>query len=746
MNKIYPLAGLLTIALSIFHCTCVRAQILATQDFESSPAAPTWAYTPNPPAYNNADGDVWEVTASVATIGPSTGAAFFGGRDIANTNGGTATGSPSTLDFAPIDKTGLTDVFISLDFNAFEFETVDFLAYELVYDGVTQPQVDIFTAPATNTSSAGWETLVIPVSDAANLVSINLIAVQNGQGDYFGFDNVTMFRNACGVTTFGPATVICLTEDTAPSTDQFRVEIPYTGVQPGAMLKINAGATTPANDVTATTTNSGDDPAVDPDGLIVLTNSAGEFEEGDELEVILFTTNGDCADTLRISTTDNQCNNPCDIVFDPLDVRFFCNSFTAGNDAGFAYFPFSGGPEPGVSFSVTGATIDPNSDDPATDTDGNLIVRNLTEGTTIQVTISGGPCGSSSFFVPIFPTFCVEPPIVINEVLADPGTDPAFNDTNGDGVTDSGDEFVELYNRSNADVDVSGYVVEDENGARYTFPAGTIIPARTGFVVIGDPTGNTLACPTNATIGFTGLGLNNTGDIVALRRPDGFVVHNMSYGPEGNNDQSLALNPDGDYTQPYVQHTTITTNPVTSSPCVNNDNPLLTLPVELTEFTARPVGKTVQLAWATAAEEGNDRFEIERSRAGETWQNIGSLPAASPLGGTYAFTDEAPLAGDSYYRLRQVDVDGTATHYGPRRVTFTGAELSVYPNPTSGILRLNQPLADWENITVLGGGARVQTRVQRSNGGLDVGSLPPGVYFLRLQSAERTEIVRFVKR
>ncbi|MBK8563113.1 MAG: hypothetical protein IPN76_07120 [Saprospiraceae bacterium] len=85
------------------------------------------------------------------------------------------------------------------------------------------------------------------------------------------------------------------------------------------------------------------------------------------------------------------------------------------------------------------------------------------------------------------------------------------------------------------------------------------------------------------------------------------------------------------------------------------------LPVELTGFTGKiHQDNAASLAWQTASELNNSHFCIERSSDGLNFREIGNVNGA----GTsfefqdYSFTDENPLPGKNYYRLRQVDFDG----------------------------------------------------------------------------------------
>src|SRR5205085_3640871 len=109
-------------------------------------------------------------------------------------------------------------------------------------------------------------------------------------------------------------------------------------------------------------------------------------------------------------------------------------------------------------------------------------------------------------------------PLVINEYLADPPGSAAsdlIGDANGDGTrSSSDDEFVEVVNRTSAPINVGGFKLHDANAVRFTFPAGTMIPAGEAAVVFGGghPAGEFGNAHVNGlvfTAGSAGLSLNN---------------------------------------------------------------------------------------------------------------------------------------------------------------------------------------------------------------------------------------------
>jgi hypothetical protein len=116
------------------------------------------------------------------------------------------------------------------------------------------------------------------------------------------------------------------------------------------------------------------------------------------------------------------------------------------------------------------------------------------------------------------------------------------------------------------------------------------------------------------------------------------------------------------------------------------------LPVELTDFEAAVNNRDAHLTWHTASEKNSDHFDIERSFDGKSFARVS---AVAGQGNTtrptaYAYTDAGvgrSHNGTVYYRLRQVDHDGTATHSPVRSVVFkesASIALSFYPNPTTG--------------------------------------------------------------
>lgn len=113
------------------------------------------------------------------------------------------------------------------------------------------------------------------------------------------------------------------------------------------------------------------------------------------------------------------------------------------------------------------------------------------------------------------------------------------------------------------------------------------------------------------------------------------------------------------------------------------------LPVELTEFRGERLEGIHKLSWTTATEFNNDYFEVERKSVDTDFETIGTVAGSgtTKASTSYLFYDEAPVAGFNYYRLKQVDYDGTFA-YSPiimlqNTTVALPFNLLAYPNPAS---------------------------------------------------------------
>ncbi|MDO7845073.1 T9SS type A sorting domain-containing protein [Hymenobacter sp. M29] len=167
------------------------------------------------------------------------------------------------------------------------------------------------------------------------------------------------------------------------------------------------------------------------------------------------------------------------------------------------------------------------------------------------------------------------------------------------------------------------------------------------------------------------------------------------------------------------------------------------LPVTLVDFTAQAEGPAaVRLRWATASELNNAGFVVERSLDGRAFAAIGTVPGAgtssAPLFYTLLDAELPSHQGTLYYRLRQVDFDGTASYSPVRTVRVGGpAALALFPNPTTRATTLmgTAPGQGVQVFDALGREVLAATADAAGTAALALpAGLPTGVYVVRAGS------------
>ncbi|MBW3127999.1 T9SS type A sorting domain-containing protein [Hymenobacter profundi] len=192
----------------------------------------------------------------------------------------------------------------------------------------------------------------------------------------------------------------------------------------------------------------------------------------------------------------------------------------------------------------------------------------------------------------------------------------------------------------------------------------------------------------------------------------------------------------------------------------NQSNPL---PVELTRFSAERRADDAWLSWATASEKNSAHFDVEVSVDGQKFQKVAEVAGQGTTGQrtNYTYTDsrvaryDAPLL---YYRLRQVDTDGTTSYSTVQILTVSTAAQTLavqpFPNPfgQSLVARIVAPQAGITTLTLTDATGRTLCTQQLAlpSGTSDislpeVASFPTGIYFLAIQQAAARRMVRVVK-
>lgn len=181
---------------------------------------------------------------------------------------------------------------------------------------------------------------------------------------------------------------------------------------------------------------------------------------------------------------------------------------------------------------------------------------------------------------------------------------------------------------------------------------------------------------------------------------------------------------------------------------VFDEEPDIPLPVDLVAFNANYQNETVRLDWTTATEINNSHFEIYRKIEHGAWEVIGTVEGngTSIVWNYYHFEDALYYRPEVvYYRLKQVDFDGTFAYSDVVSVVPNDEkqQISAYPNPAKDYLHVSGARSNDQYIIYsLLGEVMTQGSFENQNS-IDLSYLSKGQYLLQVQSGNSLQALRF---
>lgn len=178
------------------------------------------------------------------------------------------------------------------------------------------------------------------------------------------------------------------------------------------------------------------------------------------------------------------------------------------------------------------------------------------------------------------------------------------------------------------------------------------------------------------------------------------------------------------------------------------------LPIELSYFQGSSKTGGILLQWATLVEENNAYMAIERSANGLDFKAItqinGNGTTYTPQ--SYSFFDQQPLPGINYYRLKQVDFDGTFTYHKTISIQWNGLDTSpkIYPTVANAYLELQWSTSTLDRSQIeifdVTGRRMMHSTIppETISWKLDTTAFPNGKYLLRIGSGEQFSISQFL--
>lgn len=174
------------------------------------------------------------------------------------------------------------------------------------------------------------------------------------------------------------------------------------------------------------------------------------------------------------------------------------------------------------------------------------------------------------------------------------------------------------------------------------------------------------------------------------------------------------------------------------------------IPVELTYFRASEISNGNLLQWETAAEFDNEKFVIEKSKNGYDFAPIDFLMGQGTVNVNqkYEYLDKSTSVGINYYRLKQVDFNGSF-EYSNILILENKAKETVDVYPTLVAESINISLtSDQKNQLVIfdqTGRSIVQKVIENGNNVIDLSSLTRGAYFMTIYMQDGPHVEKFIK-
>lgn len=129
-------------------------------------------------------------------------------------------------------------------------------------------------------------------------------------------------------------------------------------------------------------------------------------------------------------------------------------------------------------------------------------------------------------------------------------------------------------------------------------------------------------------------------------------------------------------------------NTTASSP---NGFTLGIVPVKLISFSGQTNKEEVILKWKTADEIYTEKFDVERSIDGRAWKSIAVIRTTGS-NSNYSFTDQSPVEGDNYYRLKTTDINGYIEYFHIVKLKLNKTKsITIGANPVVGYLTIYLP-------------------------------------------------------
>ncbi len=180
------------------------------------------------------------------------------------------------------------------------------------------------------------------------------------------------------------------------------------------------------------------------------------------------------------------------------------------------------------------------------------------------------------------------------------------------------------------------------------------------------------------------------------------------------------------------------------------------LPVTFLSFDGILEGGTAKLTWSTASEFNNKGYEVQKSTDGFNFSAINFVQGKgnSSVENSYSFIDKKVLAGNNFYRLKQIDIDGNSKYSSTIRLDFKHFDWAIFGNPISSNSWVQLQLAKTAKVAIkiISLDGKIIKTINKGSIGMGTYSIPlsldnvsAGTYIVRLLVDDESFIKKVIK-
>jgi hypothetical protein len=178
------------------------------------------------------------------------------------------------------------------------------------------------------------------------------------------------------------------------------------------------------------------------------------------------------------------------------------------------------------------------------------------------------------------------------------------------------------------------------------------------------------------------------------------------------------------------------------------------VPVTWSSFQVVEDSGLALLAWETESETNNAGFYIHRSLDAENWEELGKVEGIGDIGGSYEYLDKETIPGVVYYRLKQVDHDGSVNYSVVKSIEIRGKNpmdgIVIFPNPVQDFLTLDMPEVEGaKRVEIMNMNmVKVADELWPSENGnhqINLTGLPAGHYLITIKHKKWNHTTHFIK-